>query len=151
MWLVDAHALKGIPETLPDHHTAPYCLTEDFVTIYRLQPLLRDDYRVVNHEDGSAKADHGFLEIQGAATDDRLREVGLTDVLYSLGTAHPGAITLHNYPNALRNLTRPVDGSAETIDLAVLDLVRTRRRAVPRYNEFQAGLHKRRITRFEEL
>jgi hypothetical protein len=151
LWLVDAHALKGIPETLPDHHTAPYCLTEDFVTVYRLHPLLPDDYRFVNHEDGSAKADHGFLEIQGALTDDRLRQLGLTDVLYSLGTAHPGAITLHNYPNALRSLTRTVDGVPETIDLAVLDLVRTRRRAVPRYNEFRAGLHKRRITRFEEL
>ncbi|NJP82914.1 peroxidase, partial [Streptomyces sp. AA8] len=31
------------------------------------------------------------------------------------------------------------------------DLVRARRRGVPRYNDFRAGLHKPRIKRFEEL
>ena len=29
--------------------------------------------------------------------------------------------------------------------------MRTRRRGVPRYNDFRAGLHKPRIARFEEL
>jgi hypothetical protein len=32
VWLTDVHALKGIPETTPDHHGAPYALTEDFVS-----------------------------------------------------------------------------------------------------------------------
>jgi len=68
-------------------------------------------------------------------------------VLYSFGIAHPGAITLHNYPNSLRGFVR--DG--ERIDLAVVDLVRTRRRGVPRYNDFRAGLHKPRIKRWEDL
>src|SRR5262249_39737552 len=29
VWAVDAHATTGIPKTRPDHHGAPYCLTED--------------------------------------------------------------------------------------------------------------------------
>jgi hypothetical protein len=33
----------------------------------------------------------------------------------------------------------------------VVDLVRTRRRGVPRYNDFLAGLHKPRIRDFDEL
>jgi len=33
----------------------------------------------------------------------------------------------------------------------VVDLVRDRRRGVPRYNDFRAGLHKPRIKRWEEL
>jgi hypothetical protein len=71
----------------------------------------------------------------------------LANTLYSFGLSYPGAITLHNYPNALRNLVR--DG--ERVDLSVVDLVRTRRRGVPRYNDFRAGLHKPRITRWEDL
>ena len=33
----------------------------------------------------------------------------------------------------------------------MVDLVRTRRRGVPRYNDFRAGLHKPRIKRWEDL
>ena len=44
MWLLDAQAAIGIPKTLPEHHGAPYCLTEDFATVYRLHPLIPDDY-----------------------------------------------------------------------------------------------------------
>lgn len=39
----------------------------------------------------------------------------------------------------------------EIVDLSVVDLVRTRRRGVPRYNDFRAGLHMPRIRRFEDL
>jgi hypothetical protein len=64
-----------------------------------------------------------------------------------LGTAYPGAITLHNFPNALREFER----EGEIIDLAVVDIVRTRRRGEPRYNDFRAGLDKKRFTRFEDM
>src|SRR5216117_4286742 len=30
LWLLDAQASIGIPKTKPEHHGAPYCLTEDF-------------------------------------------------------------------------------------------------------------------------
>ena len=33
--------------------------------------------------------------------------VSVLDVLYSFGTAHPGAITLHNYPRFLQDLQMP--------------------------------------------
>ena len=52
IWLLDSHASVGIPKTKPDHHGAPYSLTEDFVTVYRLHPLLPDDYRFVDHSVG---------------------------------------------------------------------------------------------------
>ena len=42
IWAVDAHAATGIPKTWPDHHGAPYSLTEDFATVYRLHPLLQE-------------------------------------------------------------------------------------------------------------
>ena len=147
IWLLDAHALTGIPKTLPDHHGAPYCLTEDFVTVYRLHPLLPDDYCFYNHVNGSKITERGFLDIQARSADDAMREFGLRNTLYSFGIAHPGAITLHNYPRSLLALER----DNEIIDLSVVDLVRTRRRGVPRYNDFRTGLHRPRLRSFEEL
>jgi hypothetical protein len=106
-----------------------------------------DDYVFHDHATGERLGDRSFTEIQGRVADDEMRHIGLANALYSFGIAHPGAITLHNYPNALRAFER--DG--ERIDLAVVDLVRTRARGVPRYNDFRAGLHKPRIKRWEEL
>jgi len=147
IWLMDAHSSVGIPKTKPDHHAAPYSLTEDFVTVYRMHPLLPDDYVFRSHATGEVLRRCGFDALQGAGAEKELQVLGLANTLYSFGLSYPGAITLHNYPNALRNLVR--DG--ERVDLSVVDLVRTRRRGVPRYNDFRAGLHKPRITRWEDL
>ncbi|GGV25394.1 peroxidase family protein [Streptomyces spectabilis] len=147
LWLFDAHALTGIPGTLPDHHGAPYSLTEDFVTVYRMHPLIPDDFELREHHFGQRLETVGFLDINGAAAEGAVRKTGLANTLYSFGIAHPGAITLHNFPRALQAFER----EGEVIDLSVVDLVRTRRRGVPRYNDFLAGLHKPRVRRFEDL
>lgn len=147
LWLVDAHALVGIPSTVPDHHGVPYSLTEDFVAVYRMHPLVPDDYVFRNHQTGEILGRRSFLDIQGERADDELRAIGLKNMLYSFGLSYPGAITLHNYPRSLQAFER----NGERIDVSVVDLVRTRRRGVPRYNDFRAGLHKPRITRWEDL
>ncbi|GGX00923.1 peroxidase family protein [Streptomyces chartreusis] len=147
LWLLEAHSLTGIPKTLPDHHTAPYSLTEDFVTVYRMHPLIPDDFELREHHFGQRLETVGFLDIQGGAAEARIRKTGLANTLYSFGIAHPGAITLHNFPRSLQRFER----ESEIIDLSVVDLVRTRRRGVPRYNDFRAGLHQPRLRSFEEL
>jgi hypothetical protein len=139
--------MKGIPQTVPDHHDALYCLTEDFTTVYRLHPLIPDDYVFHSHRDGRLLSKRGFLDIQGAHSDEAMREIGLHDALYSFGIAHPGAITLHNFPRSLQNLER--DG--EIIDLSVIDIVRTRKRKVPRYNQFRRNLRIPAVTRWEDM
>ncbi|MCO8277299.1 catalase [Actinoplanes sp. TRM 88003] len=146
LWLTDANALRGIPGTIPDHHGTPFSLTEDFVTVYRMHPLIPDDY-TFHSPAGADLGPRTFTDLQGSRADDELRAMGLSNVLYSFGTAHPGAITLHNYPRALLTLER----GGERIDLSVVDLVRTRRRAVPRYNDFRAALHMPRIERWEQM
>jgi hypothetical protein len=118
-----------------------------------MHPLLPDDYVPRDHLTGKADAAPlPFGKIQGAAGQARLARTvndvdALPDVLYSLGVAHPGALVLHNYPTPLRNFQR----GDEFIDLAVVDLVRDRRRGIPRYNDFRAGLHVPRIKDFAEL
>ena len=62
--------------------------------------------------------------------------------------ANAGAVTLHNFPEHLRRF--PVK-DADPIDLAAVDVLRTRQRGVPRYNDFRAGLHLSRFRHFEQL
>ena len=62
--------------------------------------------------------------------------------------AHPGAITLHNYPRFLQHLKRP---NGEEVDLAATDVLRIRERGVPRYNEFRRRFHLKPAETFEEL
>jgi hypothetical protein len=112
-----------------------------------MHPLLPDDYLFHDHRSGELLGRRSFLEIQGDKADDELRAIGLPTLLYSFGISHPGAIKLHNYPRSLQAFER--DG--ERVDLSVVDLVRTRRRGVPRYNDFREGLHKPRIRDWEEL
>jgi heme peroxidase/catalase len=155
IWLMDVHASVGIPETKPDHHGVPYSLTEDFVTVYRLHPLIPDEYRFSDHQSGLWLHNRNFLDIAGAQADNELRSLGLENAMYSFGTSHPGAITLNNYPRSLQTLERegkPGEGTpVERIDLSVVDIVRTRRRGVPRYNDFREGLHKPRLRHWEQL
>jgi hypothetical protein len=151
VWLSDVHAATGIPGTKPDHHGAPFCLTEDFATVYRMHPLLPDDYAFYNYKNGAALGSCGFLDIQGEFADQKMRKLGLHNVLYSFGIAHPGAITLHNYPKSLSLQGFVRDRNGERIDLSVVDIVRTRRRGVPRYNAFRTGLHMAPVKHWENM
>ena len=58
----------------------------------------------------------------------RIDEVGFVDAFYSFGIAHPGAITLHNYPRFLQELHKP-DGTV--VDLAAIDMLRDPRARRP--------------------
>jgi len=72
----------------------------------------------------------------------------MSDVLYSFGTSHPGAITLNNFPRFLQDFHR-ADGTH--VDLASIDVLRVRERGVPRYNEFRRLLHLKPFDTFEEM
>jgi Animal haem peroxidase len=140
--------ISGIVGSPLDHHTAPYSITSEFVSVYRMHPLIPDEYAIHSHRTGEQIAQLDFTPIQGHETRRALDEHGMTDWIYSLGLGHPGAITLHNHPNALRNLTR-VNG--DHVDIGTIDILRDRERGVPRYNDFREKLRKRRIERFDDL
>jgi Animal haem peroxidase len=140
--------LSGIPGSPTNHHAAPYSLTEEFVAVYRMHPLLPDDYAFRSLENDAVLEERKFPEIGLRGTRERLEELGMATCLYSFGRAHPGAITLHNYPRSLQNLERP-DGT--TIDLAATDVLRVRERGVPRYTEFRRLFHRKPVRSFEDL
>ena len=156
--LSDSDPVSGIPGSPTDHHTAPYALTEEFTSVYRLHPLMPDGIQFYTVKDGKEAYYAPLPEVAGLNTLSPFRQ-GLTraDVCYSFGIAHPGAVILHNFPEWMRNLER-VDYDEhgnevgrDQIDLAAIDIMRDRERGVPRYNRFRRLLHLRPARTFAEL
>jgi heme peroxidase len=145
---VGTEMIGGIVGSQQEHHAAPYSITEEFVSVYRLHPLLPDDYAIRDHRNGQLIAEIDFDPIQGHGTRPTIDEYGMSNLLYTFGTAHPGAITLHNHPNALNGHVRL---NGDRVDLGTIDVLRDRERGVRRYNEFRQALRKSRIERFEDL
>jgi hypothetical protein len=140
--------IGGIVGSNQAHHAAPYSITDEFVSVYRLHPLLPDDYEVRDHRNGQLIEETDFNPIQGAGTRPAIEKYGWSNLLYSFGTANPGAITLHNHPRALQNHLRL---NGDRVDLGTIDILRDRERGVRRYNEFRKALRKNPVERFEDL
>jgi Animal haem peroxidase len=140
--------LGGIVGSQADHHSAPYSLTEEFVAVYRMHPLMPDEFAFHSVNTGDLVEIRELHEIAGRRTPAIADRLTMPDLFYSFGTCHPGAITLHNYPRHLQNLLRD-DG--ERLDLAAVDILRDRERGVPRYNEFRRLLRKEPVKSFDEL
>ena len=136
--------LTGIPGSAADHHAAPYCMTEEFATVYRLHPLIPDDYRIYSSRTDELLEELDFNHIQGNETRPVMDRMNMEDLFYSFATAHPGAVTLHNFPRALQHFTRIKDPGCrvidEPLDLGAIDVFRDRERAIPRYNLFRCLL-----------
>jgi hypothetical protein len=144
----DNEIVRGIPGTPSNHHSAPYSLTEEFVAVYRMHPLIRDDYSFRRATDDAMIAPKTFEEITDRRGNELLEGTPLQDLLYSFGTLYPGALQLHNYPRFLQHFTRP-DG--KIVDLASIDVMRMRELGVPRYTLFRDLLHLRPVRTFDEL
>jgi hypothetical protein len=146
--------LIGIPGSRCEDHGVPYSLTEEFVSVYRMHPLLPDEMALRN---GSANGAGGWtrvtmMEVTGPAARLAMERYGLASVIASFGHVRPGMLALHNYPDTLRDLERPSShGSERRIDLAAVDVIRDRERGVPRYNDFRRMLRMRPVRSFEEL
>jgi hypothetical protein len=144
----DSEIVRGIPGTPTDHHAAPYSITEEFVAVYRMHPLIRDEYsfrRVVADQPFEQRT---FEEITDRRGNELLEHAPTDDLLYSFGTLHPGALQLHNYPRYMQHFTRP-DG--KIADLASIDIMRMRELGVPRYTLFRDLLHLRPVRSFDEV
>ena len=158
----DNEVLSGILGAPTSHHGSPYCLTEEFVAVYRMHSLIPDDF-VFYSLDGAAPVTLGFNDLRAADAIPRVRELGMATMLHSFGIAHPGAITLHNFPRSLQALQpfgpdeeddgsgRPRRQGDRVLDLAAVDIFRDRERGVPRYNAFREAFHKPRVRSFEQL
>ncbi|GGG76152.1 putative peroxidase [Edaphobacter dinghuensis] len=146
--LSGSELISGIPGSETDHFGVPYSLTEEFVAVYRMHPLIPDDITFWSRETGDVLQKLNFQQIAGNDAQNICDSVHIEDLLYSFGLMNPGAVVLHNYPKTLQHFVRP-DGIL--MDLAAHDIMRCRELGVPRYTKFRKLLNLRPVTTFEEL
>jgi hypothetical protein len=140
--------ISGIPGSATDHFGVPYSLTEEFVAVYRMHPLVPDDYALRSAADDRPLMSATLRDLAGAGGVTVAQKLGMADLMYSLGTQNPGLVTLHNFPRNLQEFHRP-DGSLQ--DLAATDILRSRELGVPRYNQFRRLLRLKPAATFDEL
>jgi hypothetical protein len=143
-----SEVISGIPGAETEHYGVPFSLTEEFTSVYRMHPLLPDDFDLRTAAADQPLAHLGFRAFAGPHSKEIAATYALGDLFYSFGTTNPGAIVLRNYPKFLQEYVRP-DGT--TIDLASTDLVRIRELGVPRYCEFRRLLHLAAPASFADL
>ncbi len=146
--LSDNEIISGTPGSATNQFTAPYSHTEEFVAVYRMHPLIPDEYSFRAAADGHLLEERQFNEVTDVNANGLLEQIALGDLFYSFGIANPGALTLHNYPRFLQTFRRP-DGIV--IDLAATDILRMRELGVPRYNQFRRLIHLKPMGSFEEM
>jgi hypothetical protein len=139
---------ETIRRSKQEHHSAPYSITEEFVAVYRMHPLMPDDFSFRSFATGNVVEERTLPEVFDSHARELMNRHSMADLFYSFGVMHPGAIKLHNYPRHLQTLART---DAPTIDLASVDILRDRERGVPRYNEFLEIIGKEPVKKFKEL
>ena len=125
----------------------PFALTEEFVSVYRMHPLLPDAVEVTA-PGGAHLATIPLAETRNAGARALEEQYGLTTLMYSFGTAHPGGLVLDNYPALLQDLRVPFVGP---LDIGAVDVLRDRERGVPRYNEFRRQLRLKPVASIDAL
>src|ERR687894_330363 len=146
----DNEVISGIVGGRTDHFGVPFSLTEEFVSVYRMHPLIPDDYTFRAVASDEVLQERKFAQVAQRPAMELMDQVEMQDLFYTFGVAHPGAITLHNYPRGLQNFERPGPDRIPQ-DLAATDIFRSRELGVPRYNEFRRLLHLEPISSFEDL
>lgn len=136
-----------------EFHGVPFSLTEEFVSVYRMHPLLPDYLHIGSFSAGQGTGrTYQLPEYSFRGTRDVLVNNNMEDILFTFGVEHPGALTLHNYPTHLMNLKLPNhQQKGETIDLATIEILRDRERGIPRYNDFRRLTNLRPVESFEKL
>ena len=149
-WLLgkSSEAAYGIVGSPADQHSAPYAMTEEFISVYRMHPLLPDDLKV-RTLDAARRAAPATSMLQGAATRQPCRSTASPTCCIRSASTNPGAIRIRNYPNFLRQFQKVTD--EPLMDMAAIDIMRDRERGVPRYNRFRELMGKKRVTSFAEI
>ncbi|KAB5531799.1 hypothetical protein DKX38_018469 [Salix brachista] len=145
----------------PRDHGVPYSLTEEFVSVYRMHSLLPEKFilrgihsTASEYECPPVVEEVPMGEMAGKDGEKRLSEVGMEQMLVSMGHQACGAIKLWSYPSWMRNLV-PHDINGEDrpdqVDMAAMEIYRDRERGVARYNEFRRNLLMIPISSWEDL
>lgn len=137
-----------------NHFGSPFNFPEEFVTVYRLHPLVPDliDYREWNTDPNVIRNRIPVVETFRGKATPAMEERGLANWALSMGRQRLGLLTLQNHPQFLQNLTLPrLQSATNKIDIPALDIIRDRERGVPRFNEFRRQYGLKTLTSFDDF
>jgi hypothetical protein len=146
--LIDQEVLFGLVGGKKDLSGRPFHFTEEFVSVYRMHPLLPDNIVMRDIKNGKVKESLRLNDVREQKAGDVIRKHGMLDAFYSFGQMKPGQLVLNNFPTELMNISIPFSGK---IDLGTIDIFRDRERGVPRYNDFRRQLKMKPIKTFDDL
>jgi hypothetical protein len=137
-----------------NHFGSPFNFPEEFVTVYRLHPLVPDliEFRQWDGDPNVIRNKVGVVQTFRGLATPAMRDRGLANWALSMGRQRLGLLNLQNHPNFLQDLDLPrLKTATGKIDVAALDLIRDRERGVPRFNEFRRQYGLRQLTSFEDF
>ena len=135
------------PARTAKHHGVPYALTEEFVTVYRLHPLMPDDYMLAaGLSSARARRPAGHARPAARRIGGGRRRRGAVRAGVALPRARSSCTTTRR---TMRRWERI--GELPPIDLAAADILRSRETGVAPYNAFRQLLRLPSATSFEEL
>ena len=137
-----------------NHFGSPFNFPEEFVSVYRLHPLMPDllEYRDLATDPNKIANKIAIVDtFQGKATPF-MQSHGLANWGLTIGRQRLGLLTTNNSPLFLQNLkVGRLDSATQQIDVMALDIVRDREHGVPRFNEFRRQYGLRQLTSFDDF
>jgi hypothetical protein len=136
-----------------NHFGSPFNFPEEFVSVYRLHPLIPDllEYRDIK-DPNKIVSKIGVINTFESRATDAMHSGGMANWGLSFGRQRLGLLELHNSPLFLQNIKIPrLDTQTGQIDVAALDLIRDREHGVPRFNEFRRQYGLRQLTSFDDF
>jgi heme peroxidase len=140
--------IGGIVGNPVNKHGRAFGLTEEFVEVYRLHSMLPETLRLRHRGQDRIAEEVPFPATRQRGSTNITQRHAMSDLFYSFGNQHPGALVLNNFPRFMQELSIPGN---PFFDMGTVDIVRARERGVPRYNQFRRQLGLNPIQSFDDL
>jgi hypothetical protein len=140
--------IGGVVGDKANDYGAPYSITEEFTSVYRLHSLLPEILNFKKLNDKGYANPVPFADTRNDSSYGIMEKNDLKDLYYSFGTQHPGQLALNNFPKFMQELNIPGHGM---MDLGMVDVLRDRERGTPRYNQFRRGIQLKPITSYRDF
>src|SRR5690606_20950146 len=90
----------------PNHFGSPFNFPEEFITVYRLHPMLPDllELRNLHDDPNTIRSKVATVSTFRARATAAVREQGMGNWAISMGRQRLGALLLRNHPRFLQNL-----------------------------------------------
>lgn len=128
----------------------PYAMSEEFVSVYRMHPLLPDQIQIrpIDRKKSQSYDTISMSKLLFQNAEIELKNYGINNWMNTFGYLRAGHLTFNNYPNFLTQVKLPDN---KTVNVGVIDIIRDRERLGLRYNELRRQLKLQPLTSFSDL